>query len=69
MTSVALALAIAASTAPAGASLPVQAWSGRIIDSEAIHVGLRPAAFLDNEDHGRLEVGLGATIQVTARVF
>lgn len=69
MTALALALALAASQ-PLGSWAPSPAttgWNGRIVDAPSLHVGLRPAAFVDDggQPPHRLEVGAGVTLQVT----
>ena len=38
--------------------------TGRLIDSQDIHVGVRPAAFCDGE-----ELDVGVTVQVSLKVF
>lgn len=60
MTWIAVSLALASSPATS----PAAPW--RLVTTPAVHVGLRPAAFVDNEDAGRLEGGAGVTVQVTA---
>ncbi len=60
MTWLAVSLALASSPATS----PAAPW--RLLATPAVHVGLRPAAFVDNEDGGRLEGGAGASVQVTA---
>jgi hypothetical protein len=40
-----------------------------VYTSDVLHVGVRPALFVDNEAEGQLEVGAGATLQVTADIF
>lgn len=60
----AAALALPSDRPPPAAPAP---W--RIVDTPALHVGLRPALTLDNEDNGRLEGGAGATLQVTGFFF
>lgn len=62
MTWIAVSLALASSPATS----PASPW--RIVATSSVHVGLRPAAFVDNEDRGRLEGGAGASVQVTAWV-
>lgn len=50
------------------ASSLLQSWSqtGRIVNTDYVHVGVRPAAFADPEgDGGKLEWGCGVTMQVT----
>jgi hypothetical protein len=74
LTALAFALALSASQAPTngpGALSGVPAWyhAWRIYSSENLHVGARPAAFIDNEANGGLEIGAGFTVQITARVF
>jgi len=61
-----LAAALALSTDRPPPSLPAP-W--RLVDVPALHVGLRPALTLDNEDRGRLEGGAGVTLQLTGFVF
>lgn len=62
MTWLALALLLAQGTPPPDPP----PW--RLVDRPGLHVGLRPAAELDNEADGRLEGGIGVTVQVTAFV-
>lgn len=53
---------------PVQASSLLQNWSttGRIVNTDYVHVGVRPAAFVDPEgDNGKLEWGYGVTMQVT----
>ncbi len=65
----ALALALAMGLAPAGAQPPTWYRPWRLLDGP-VHVGLRPALYVDNETaDGSWEVGFGATVQVTADVF
>ena len=66
MTALALALALAAQ-APATAT-PSTWWTsgGRLVTTPTLHVGVRGHCFIDNEgDGGRLEVGVGATVQIS----
>lgn len=69
MTGLALALALA-SQQPLGAWAPPRAggggWSGRIVDTSTLHVGVRPAAYVTSEQNER---AAGVTVQVTAFVF
>lgn len=45
-------------------------WAGgRVLTTPTLHVGVRPQAFVDNEDDGRPEWGLGITVQVSVQVF
>jgi hypothetical protein len=61
----ALALGSAPTTQPPGW---YRAW--RLVETDRVHIGLRPAAFVDNETpSGSLEVGAGATLQITASVL
>lgn len=61
MTSLALALALAASQPP-HPGLP----SWRLVDLPQVHVSARPAAFIDGGGlGGRVELGAGATLRVT----
>jgi hypothetical protein len=63
-------VAVAAALASAPAAPPPLPWAGgRIVTTDTLHVGLRPAAFVDNEDRGALEWGAGATVQVTVRAL
>lgn len=63
----ALALALALGLEPPGSPPPVWYRPWRIVETDAVHVGLRPAGYLDNElPGGQWEVGAGATLQVTA---
>jgi hypothetical protein len=40
---------------------------GRVYTTPALHVGIRPALYLDNEgERGGLEIGVGMTVQVSA---
>lgn len=70
MTGLALALALA-SAQPLGAWAPPpggsSGWSGRIVDTPSLHVGARPAAFVDDGGSAphRLELGAGVTLQVS----
>ena len=48
---------------PQGALWGAWASTGRLVDTPALHVGLRPAVELDPE--GGLNWGAGATLQVT----
>jgi|HubBroStandDraft_2_1064218.scaffolds.fasta_scaffold00590_19 hypothetical protein len=77
MTGLALLLALAAQ-APLGAFTPglratgtgYLGTGGRVYTSRAIHVGVRPAAYLDNEgSRARLERAAGVTVQITAAVL
>ena len=42
-------------------------WAGgRVITTAHVHVGVRPAAFVDNEGaHSAREYGAGGTVQIT----
>ena len=60
----ALALAAALATLPL-ASAPQGPAPWRLVSRPGLHVGARPAFFLDNEANGALEWGLGASLQVT----
>ena len=70
MTALALALALAAQS-PLGSWAPsptstLPPWAGgRVYTSRTVHVGIRPAAYVDNEARGGLEGGAGATVQVS----
>ena len=71
MTWLALAFALqhADATAPPA---PASGWTatGRIVDLPALHLGARPAVFIDPEgDDGQLEWGAGLTVQLTAAVL
>jgi hypothetical protein len=76
VTALAFALALA-SQQPLGPFAPSPSsgwaptwWGGRILTTDTIHLGVRPAAFVDNgSQDGRLEVGVGVTVQVTGNVF
>lgn len=61
----ALAFALSLGLAPGPQSPPwYHAW--RLIERPELHVGARPAAFIDNEgEHGRRELGAGVTVQVS----
>lgn len=69
MTSLALALALAAQQ-PLGQWAPSPSVSGppwlggRILTTETVHVGVRPAAFVDGTPP-HLELGAGVTLQVS----
>jgi hypothetical protein len=64
VTALALALALAVPQGPQGAP------PGRIWTSPTLHVGVRPALYLDNEKNGgRLELGVGCTVQVSTTVI
>jgi len=68
MTSIALALALASQSPSPDPSIPTASWfGGRVYTAPdgALHVGIRPAAFLDNENDGAWEIGVGATLKVT----
>lgn len=69
MTALALALAMAAQQ-PLGQWAPSPgtgtSWNGRMIDTPALHVGARPAVFVDTDGSPRrLELGAGVTLQVS----
>jgi hypothetical protein len=67
MTALAFALALASSQGPPQPPTWASAW--RLVATPTVHVGLRPAAFVDNEGRGgRVELGLGATLQVTVAI-
>jgi hypothetical protein len=54
------------------ASSLLQNWSttGRVVNTDYVHVGVRPAAFVDPEgDNGKLEWGVGVTAQLTVWVL
>ena len=61
----ALALVWALSAQPIGPV--VLPWAGgRVITTAHVHVGVRPAAFVDNEGaHSAREYGAGGTVQIT----
>jgi hypothetical protein len=63
----ALTLALALATATPAPPVPVPSWyGGRVLITPTLHIGARPAIFVDNEGtRGRLEVGAGATIQIS----
>ena len=64
MTAIALALALAAQQPGPPTPSWFNAW--RLVNRPDLHIGLRPAAFIDNEtSDGSWEVGAGATLQVT----
>ena len=63
MTALAFALALAAQQPQPVSPAWYTGW--RLVSTDAVHVGLRPAAFVDNEADGGLEVGVGATLQVS----
>ena len=63
------ALALALSLLPQGPELVPAGPLTRLVDRPEVHVGLRPALYLDNEAGGHLELGIGFTVQVTGRVF
>lgn len=74
MNALALALALAlASQQPLGpwAPSPSSGWSpswlgGRVLTTPGLHIGIRPAAFVDDEGSPRrLELGAGVTLQIT----
>ena len=67
VTSIALALALAGGSVQNGPSQNPSWFGGRIYTGDDVHLGLRPAFFVDNEAQGRLEVGAGFTLQVTFR--
>jgi hypothetical protein len=68
VTALAFSLALA-SSAPTATQTPL-VWSGRFLTTDKVHLGIRGAFYLDNEgEHGMLEVGAGATFQVTASVI
>jgi hypothetical protein len=60
-------LALAALLQPVPA--PAPSWyGGRLLTTPALHLGLRPAGYVDDEgDRGALEWGVGLTVQVTVR--
>lgn len=62
-----LALAYALQHADAQPARSQTSWTatGRVVDGP-VHVGLRPALFVDPEGAQGLEWGIGATLQVTA---
>lgn len=63
----ALGLAIALGLAPQGPQPPSWYKPWRIIETDAVHVGVRPAAYADTSTQdGSWEVGAGVTVQVTA---
>lgn len=65
----ALALALALGAAPTSQP-PTWYHAWRLVETDHVHVGFRPAAFADNEtSNGSLEVGAGATLQITASVL
>lgn len=62
----ALALALAMGAAPPGSPPPAWYQPWRIVSLPDLHVGLRPALFVDNETvDGSWEIGAGATLQIT----
>lgn len=67
MTALALSLALqAAQGTPAGPPWASAPW--RLVTTPWVHVGARPALYVDNEgERGRAELGAGATLQVTLR--
>ena len=74
MTSIALALALAAQSAPmqttgqVSTGLTFSSWlmsGGRLVTTDSLHIGARGALYVDNEADGALELGIGATVQVT----
>jgi hypothetical protein len=64
VTSIALALALASQQPQPAAPAWYRAW--RVVERPGLHVGVRPAIFVDNEADGAVEWGAGATVQVTA---
>lgn len=66
----ALALALAMGATPTGSPPPPWYQPWRLVTLPALHVGLRPALFVDNETaDGSWEIGAGATLQVTLDVL
>ena len=59
-----LALAAALATLPL-APAPQGPAPWRLVSRPGLHVGVRPAFFLDNENDGRIELGAGVTVQLT----
>lgn len=71
MSALALAIALTLFGDPSAPPSSTPGWtSGRIITTPTLHVGARAAVYVDNEgEHGRVELGLGATVQVTTFAF
>lgn len=60
-----LAIALALSAHDVGPPPPTRPW--RLIDAPDVHVGVRPAAFVDDEGSGgRREAGMGLTVQISS---
>ena len=64
MTALAFALSLAAQQPQPAGPAWYTAW--RLVNLPSMHVGLRPAVFVDNEAGGGIEWGGGATLQVTS---
>jgi hypothetical protein len=64
-TAIALSLALGSGSAPS-TSVPSSSWAttGRIVDGEHIHLGIRPAIHIESD-----ELDLGVTIQLTLNVL
>jgi hypothetical protein len=61
MTSIALALALAAQQPAPPASRPL-----RIIDTDTVHLMARPAGYVAGGTDGLHEIGVGVTVQISA---
>jgi hypothetical protein len=59
-----LAFYVALSLDPTGQPMPTLRPAGRLITTSTLHVGVRPAAFYDDEAAN--DWGVGLTVQVTA---
>lgn len=64
-----LAVSLALASAHDPPSAPLAWWTGRLVTLPNVHLGVRPAAFLDNEDHGQLECGAAVTVQLSTRAL
>lgn len=61
-----LALAALLGQADPGPPVALPWAGGRVLTTRAVHLGIRPAAFVDDEgDRQALEWGAGVTVQMT----
>ena len=65
MTALGLAIALGLGAPPSSPPLPSW-WGGRVITTTGLHLGVRPALYVDDEARGgALEIGVGITVQLT----